>query len=119
MKKNKQIMTWVFLLSLLILVWRYWYDYFRYERNVTSEEYSKRKIDEYNFEQLEKVKDLLKNLKRSDKEFLSLSEFNKLYNAEIKPIKNCYYVKNYASSNRVLYNFWFKLESDKYKAKLW
>ncbi len=104
---------------MLVLLWKYWYDYYRYERNVTIEEQNKRKIDEYNFEQLTKVKIILKDIKRSDKKFQSLKEFNHIYNADINPIKNCYYIKNYEDNNRVLYTFWFKLESKKYKDKYW
>lgn len=77
------------------------------------------KIDEYNFEQLEKAKNILRNLKRTDTKFSSLKEFNNIYNSNIKPIKNCYYINKYNNKDRVLYNFWFKLESDKYIKKYW
>ncbi len=68
-------------------------------------------IDIYNFRQLEKVKIVLKDLQRWDKQFRNIKEFNKIYSTDLKPIKNCYYLKNNRSENRVLYNFWFKLES--------
>ncbi len=68
-------------------------------------------IDNYNFKQLEKVKIVLKDLKRNDEQFLYLKDFNKIYNQNIKPIKNCYYLRNYKSEDRVPYIFWFKLES--------
>ncbi|MDD2907810.1 MAG: hypothetical protein PHH98_04160 [Candidatus Gracilibacteria bacterium] len=68
-------------------------------------------IDMYNFRQLEKVKIILKDLKREDKQFFNLNEFNKIYNVDIQPIKNCYYLRNYKSEDRVPYTFGFELES--------
>jgi len=68
-------------------------------------------VDMYNFRQLEKVKIILKDLKREDKKFNNLNEFNEIYNVNIKSTRNCYYLRNYKSEDRVLYTFWFKLES--------
>ncbi len=62
-------------------------------------------IDIYNFRQLEKVKIILKDLKRTDKQFFYLKDFNKIYNANIQPIKNCYYLRNYSTEDRVPYTF--------------
>ena len=66
-------------------------------------------IDRYNFEQLEKAKPILESIPETDKNFYSLKEFNEIYNAWIKSIKNCYYVRNYNWDEK--YIFWFKLES--------
>lgn len=68
-------------------------------------------VDMYNFKQLEKVKIILKDLKRENKQFFYLNEFNEIYKSDIMPIKNCYYLRNYKSENRVPYTFWFKLNS--------
>jgi hypothetical protein len=61
--------------------------------------------DIYNFKQLEKVKVILKDLKREDKQFFNLKEFNEIYNINIKPITNCYYLRNYITKDRVPYTF--------------
>lgn len=74
-------------------------------------EQDKLAIDKYNFQQLDKVREILKNLKREDKQFFSLKEFNVIYNSDIKPIKNCYYITNYKSEDRIPYTFWFQIES--------
>jgi hypothetical protein len=42
-----------------------------------------------------------------------LNEFNKKYNIDIKPIKNCYYVSNGNKWDNFI--FWFQLESEKYR----
>ena len=76
-------------------------------------------VDVYNFRQLENVKLILKDLKMEDKEFFNLKEFNDIYDVNIKPIKNCYYLRNYNSKDRVPYAFWFKLESLLYKFIYW
>ncbi|EKE28172.1 MAG: hypothetical protein ACD_3C00086G0016 [uncultured bacterium (gcode 4)] len=117
MKKYIQVIAWILALIVLVLIWKYWYDYYRFERNVTAEEQVKRKIDEYNFEQLIKAKQILSNIWKDDKKFFTLKEFNQKYNANIKPIKNCYYVSN--SNWGKPYIFWFQLESDKYKSIYW
>lgn len=72
-------------------------------------------IDLYNFWQLQKVKFILKDLKREDEQFFYLKDFNEIYNKNIQPIKNCYYLRNYKSDDRVSYTFWFKLESEIFK----
>lgn len=51
------------------------------------------------------------------KKFYTLKEFNNIYSADIKPIKNCYYVSNYNWDNP--YIFWFNLESNKYIKQYW
>ncbi len=95
-EKLKQFGKWFLIMTVLFLVLHEFY-------GLT--------IDIYNFRQLEKVKVILKDLKRTDKKFLDLKDFNKIYNANIQPIKNCYYLRNYSTEDRVPYLFGFKLES--------
>ncbi len=105
---------------IVVIIWiTYLYNKYNTKEIISPEEQAKLEIDEYNFEQLEKVKNILRNLKRTDTKFSSLKEFNNIYNSNIKPIKNCYYINKYNNKDRVLYNFWFKLESDKYIKKYW
>jgi len=75
------------------------------------------KIDNYNFGQLEKVKPILESISKNDETFYSLREFNQIYNTDIGPIKNCYYVSN--SNWNEKYIFWFQLESQKYIKQYW
>jgi len=115
----KKILT-LLSLVLIILTWKYWYQYYIYNINPSQEELENQKIDEYNFEQLEKVKVILKDLNRNDKKFSSLSEFNKIYKVDIKPIKNCYILSNinnyFIDSNlENSYMFMFSIYSEKYK----
>lgn len=80
-------------------------------------EEAKEKIDEYNFEQLENAKIVLEKIPEDANKFSTLKKFNEIYNAWIKPIKNCYYVSN--SNWEYPYIFWFKLESKKYIKYYW
>lgn len=50
-------------------------------------------IDEYNFSQLEKVKQILKDIPMKEYDFGNVEEFNEQFNADITPIKNCYYIQ--------------------------
>ncbi len=72
-------------------------------------------IDMYNFKQLEKAKVILDKISKDDYKFYTLDKFNKKYNADMQPIKNCYYVSNDNWNEQ--YIFWFKLESLLYKIK--
>lgn len=74
-------------------------------------------IDKYNFEQLEKVKPILESIPKDAKKFYTLKELNEIYNADIKPIKNCYVVNN--DNWKYSYIFWFKLYSKKFIANYW
>lgn len=80
-------------------------------------------IDEYNFEQLGKIKEILSNNSKAKYNFHNLKKFNENYNSNIKTIKNCYYIvsTNYFDkyNNWLGYMFWFKLESNKYKNDFW
>ncbi len=80
-------------------------------------------IDEYNFSQLEKVKQILKDIPMKEYDFGNVEEFNEQFNADITPIKNCYYIQatngNISEYKNIWqwYIFWFKLESRKYQKK--
>jgi len=119
-KKNIKILLIIPALIILGLVWKYWYDYY----SISSEEQEKIKIDEYNFQQLEKVKEVLDPLDKNLYSFDNIWDFNKLYNLNIEPIKNCYYLtdRNWFFKNNKWgwwYIFWFELESKKYIEKYW
>lgn len=66
-------------------------------------------VDMYNFWQLNKAKPYLESIDENTKDFSNLKKFNEIYNADIQPIKNCYYTSN--SNWNEKYIFWFKLES--------
>ena len=51
-------------------------------------------IDNYNFQQLEKARIILENIPLDAQKFFTLKDFNEQYKADIKTIKNCYYVSN-------------------------
>jgi len=74
-------------------------------------------VDYYNFKQLEKAKIILEKIPENAEKFYTLKEFNEKYNANIKPIKNCYDVSNYNWNEK--YIFWFKLESLLYTYIYW
>jgi len=117
MKKNIKILLLIPALIILGLVSIYAYDFIKYDINVTPEEQEKREIDEYNFTQLKKVRNILNKLDKNSYGFDNIWDFNKLYNGNIKPIKNCYYLSNKNWWEK--YIFWFKLESNKYIDKYW
>lgn len=73
------------------------------------------KIDQYNFEQLEKVKTVFQDRSEDVRTFNSIEEFNWQYNAWIEPIKNCYYISN--NNWKYSYIFWFRIESITYKIR--
>lgn len=82
-KKNpKRIIFFI----ILILI-GYWY----YQDSV---EQQNRAIDEYNFQQLKGVKSILESIPENSGKFYTLKEFNHLYNANVEPKKDCYYVSN-------------------------
>ena len=122
LEKQEPKIVVIFLLLLVVLV--LWSSIFLIEEPVSLEEQKKIELDEYNFEQLEKVKAFLENT--SDYKFRNLYDFNRKFDQNIQPIKNCYYListnffenKNYYW-NGVWYIFWFKLESEKYINKYW
>lgn len=92
---NKKVKYSLIIFWILFLIWQSYSVY----------------IDIYNFRQLESVKIILKDLKRDDKQFFNLKEFNNIYTINIQPIKNCYYLRNYKWEDRVSFTFWFQLES--------
>lgn len=87
----------------------------KYENSIPQSE--KEKIDEYNFWELEKVKINLSNFQKWDFTIRNYIDYNRKYDPDIKPIKNCNYVST--ENWKEPFIFWFKLESDKYKNKYW
>lgn len=83
----------------------------------SKEEQEKIKIDEYNFGQLEKIKEAFVLNSGWKRKIDSLGYFVFEYGINIVPIKNCYYVSN--SNWKYDFIIWFKLESDKYIKKNW
>ena len=124
MKKNIKITIWIILLIILWVVWKYSYNYYNNQKVLAQEEQENIKIDEYNFEQLEKVKNILDWLDKNSYSFENLKEFNEKFNENIEPIKNCYFLSDRNSYFENLkwwwgYIFGFKLYSDKYQKELW
>lgn len=125
--KKKNLITWWILIVLLISMWLIIFQYKKnldteYYNSLSQEEQDKIKIDEYNFEQLEKVKAILDPLDKDSYNFNNLKEFNEKFNQNIKPIKNCYYLIDKNSFFRKNkgpwgYIFWFELESNMYIKK--
>lgn len=74
-------------------------------------------IDFYNFSQLKKAKPILESLTWDVKTFYGVNDFNKIYDAWINPIKNCYAINNNNWKERYL--FWFQLESFIFKKIYW
>ena len=110
LKILKKSLLGVLLLTIFLYSWIFIYSYIFEQDKIT--------IDKYNFSQLEKSKPILDSIYREAKRFYSLKEFNDIYDANIKPIKDCYYVSN--SNWNEKYIFWFKLESLIYKfIKFW
>ncbi len=108
---NIQQMLILFLWIILVIL-----SWVLYAIDEHSEE-AKQKIDEYNFEQLEKAKIILEKIQKDVNKFHTLKSFNEIYNAWIEPIKNCYYISNV--NWKYPYIFWFLLESKKYKKQYW
>ena len=85
-KYIKQILLSFTVFSLLLIPWYMLYSFQREKQNIL--------IDAYNFEQLEKVKQIMKS--SNDKyKFRNLTEFNKFFLSNILPKENCYYVWSY------------------------
>lgn len=97
----KRVLIFIILFYIIIFLWILIYS-FVFEKDKIA-------IDRYNFEQLEKAKPILESIPETDERFYSLKEFNQKYNADIKPIKNCYFIIN--SNWNEKYIFWFELES--------
>jgi hypothetical protein len=87
------------------------------EKIVTLEEkLENEKIDEHNFEQLEKVKEILDWITNENYNFENLNDFNSLFNVNLEPKGNtCYYLNS--NNGDFPYIFWFQLFSKKYKNK--
>ena len=72
-------------------------------------------IDRYNFQQLEKFKEVVGTINEEQRRFSNLEEFNSLYGINIQAKKNCYYISS--SNGNEKYIFAFKLESKRYQEK--
>ncbi len=116
-KKNKKekliilLLLWLILSSIFLLKNQFVY----------KQELKNISIDEYNFWQLEKVK---KILSKWWDWFYDLESFNEKFNADIKPINNCYFISDrdiyFEDGNwGWWYIFWFELLSNKYVEKYW
>jgi hypothetical protein len=104
-----KILLWILWLIILGFISLVIYS-FTYEKE-------KIEIDRYNFEQLEKAKPYLETIDENTEDFYFLPDFNEKFNIDIKPIKNCYYVRS--TNGEYQYIFWFKLESLLYKKIYW
>ncbi|MDP2103818.1 MAG: hypothetical protein Q8K26_02765, partial [Candidatus Gracilibacteria bacterium] len=85
-KYTKMGIIGTMILILGVLIGKYGYNYFKYGMIVSTEELENRRMDEYNFGELEKAKQILDNIGKNDKKFFTLKEFNEIYSANIKPI---------------------------------
>ena len=55
----------------------------------------------------------MSSIKKDDVHFSNIEDFNKLFNTEIIPNKNCYFLNS--KNGKFPYIFAFQLESNKYK----
>lgn len=107
-KKFRNIITWILLWTIILYTWVFTYSIVFEQDKLT--------IDRYNFEQLEKVKNVLDKQDKNSYTFKELTEFNQKFNQNIKPTKNCYFMSD---RNRFFednkwgggYVFWFQFES--------
>jgi hypothetical protein len=122
MKTIYKILIWILI---LVLIWEYYY--FVEKKAI--------EIDKYNFQQLEKAKQVVENFEKSWKKLAlpvrTLDDFNywKWTNfsvwmwADIEPLdkRYCYYVyyNKIPTGPWYIFNFWFKLHSLLYKIKYW
>ncbi len=109
----KTIYKVIIAILILVLIWEY---YYFVERKAIE-------IDRYNFQQLEKAKKVVKNLKWEQKLYRArgLKDFNYQFDTDIEPLdkRYCYYVYyDYdKENNKPVFEFWFKLHSLLYKLK--
>lgn len=61
--------------------------------------------DIYNFKQFWKAKEILDTMPEDSRKFYHLDEFNSQYNADIQPIRNCYYVNNDNGDEKYIFAF--------------
>lgn len=122
--KKKTIITLIVLLILSIT----WYTYYQYDKENL-------KIDYYNFQQLEKAKEVVERFEKSWERFPlpvhTLYDFNYGYTwdfkswfeANIHPLNNTYCYDVYYDRNPTwpwyVFTFWFKLHSKLFKLFNW
>lgn len=117
-KKNTRIILIIIIWMIMLLLWgKFIYSaYF-----ISPEEKQAIAVDTYNFEQLKKVKNVLKGIPEEEVNFINLKRFNSKFNQNIEPIKNCYYLTSMNNfddyTGESTYIFGFQLESNKYKKK--
>ena len=95
--KNKYFKVWIGVILLIGIIFE-WYPMY---------------VDMYNFRQLEKAKPILESIPEDAYKFNTLKDFNERYDANIQPIKNCYYIGS--SNGEEKYLFWLQLESRYFK----
>jgi len=123
MKIEAKKIVVIILIVIVLIIWiTYLYNKYNTTEIITSEEQAKIEIDEYNFGELDKVKNILNWLDKNSYSFEDLKEFNKKFNQNIKPIKNCYYLvdrNSFFEKDKWWWGFifWFQLESKKYIRK--
>jgi len=112
------------LMSIVLMLAIIWVSIYIYYPQIAKyrQEQEKIAIDEHNFSQLEKIKWVLNHKIDLDYSFYWYQDFNKQFNQEITPIKNCYFLvdRNSYFKDRLWwwgYIFWFQLESNKYIEK--
>ena len=82
-------------------------------------------VDRYNFQQLEKAKKVVENLKWEQKLYRArgLKDFNYQFDTDIKPLDKRYCYDVYYDTNPTwpwyVFTFWFKLHSLLYKLMYW
>ncbi len=115
-----KLIIWLLIVIISGITWKYWYEYYKHIEILNKQEQENIKIDEYNFEQLEQVKSILNSQSKNIHTFKNINEFNKNYNVDIRPIKNCYILANKDNiylnlENKSDYIFLFNLYSKKYR----
>lgn len=107
MKKVLKIIAWILFSILILGIIILWSIYIIDKENI--------KVDEYNFNQLNFVNNIIINDEIYNKRFRNIGDFNKIYKSNIMPIKNCYFINDFNWNEK--YIFWFKLESLLYRIK--
>ena len=117
MKKTKVVMAAVAIILIGgTTIWYMWHALLiQKEQQDLAIEQSNIAEDNYNFEQLEKVKGILTKTSSGSYNFYGPSDFNKQFHTAIMPKRNCYYM--WSKNGNHSYIFGFKLESKKYRSQ--
>lgn len=111
---KKEIWKYIIALIFIMLIF-FIYDLIVNKKVLSVVEHENQKIDEYNFMQLEKVKEILKTKDTKEYNFENLEEFNTQFELNIKPKKGAYYLSK--NNWDLEYIFWFQLFSQKFISK--